>query len=77
MVNAARSSRRSPTARSAEPAIALFIFLAAFAYFNLTLHLTLELRDEGFLLFSIARVAHGEIPHPPISWPCMAPVSTQ
>jgi hypothetical protein len=44
-------------------AIALVIFVAALTYFNLTLHLTLELRDEGFLLFNIARVAHGEVPH--------------
>ena len=46
-----------------EPAIALLIFVAALAYFNSTLHLTLELRDEGFLLYNIARVADGEIPH--------------
>jgi hypothetical protein len=49
--------------RSREPAIALLIFAAAMVYFDRTLHLTLELRDEGFLLYNIARVAGGEIPH--------------
>jgi hypothetical protein len=49
--------------KSSETAIALVIFIAALTYFNHTLNLTLELRDEGFLLFNIARVAHGEIPH--------------
>ena len=39
------------------------MFLAAFAYFHHTLHLTLELRDEGLLFFNIARAARGEIPH--------------
>jgi hypothetical protein len=63
MANAASSSRWLPLTRSPEPAIALLIFLAALAYFKSTLHLTLELRDEGFLLYNIARVAHGEIPH--------------
>lgn len=63
MVYSARSSRWLRAARSAELPIVLFIFLAALAYFNLTLHLTLELRDEGYLFFNIARVSHGEIPH--------------
>jgi hypothetical protein len=63
MQNAERSDRSPGVTRSPETAIALFLFVAAFAYFNRTLHLTLELRDEGFLLFNIARVAHGEIPH--------------
>lgn len=49
--------------RSREAAIALLLFTAAMLYFDRTLHLTLELRDEGFLLYNIARVAGGEIPH--------------
>lgn len=48
---------------SREVAIALLIFAAAMAYFQRTLHLTFELRDEGFLLYHIARVAAGEVPH--------------
>lgn len=63
MLDAERSNSSPSPMNSLEVAIALVIFVAAIAYFNLTLHLTFELRDEGFLLFNIARVAHGEVPH--------------
>ena len=63
MADAERINRAHWLCHRSEPAIALIIFFAALAYFNSTLHLTLELRDEGFLLYNIARVAHGEIPH--------------
>jgi len=49
--------------RSSESVVAMIIFVAAMTYFNSTLHLTIELRDEGFLLYRIARVADGEIPN--------------
>jgi hypothetical protein len=63
MANAARSNRWLPSVRLPDPAIALLLFFAALAYFVSTIHLTLELRDEGFLLYRIARVADGEIPN--------------
>jgi hypothetical protein len=63
MLDAERSNSSPSPMNSSEMAIALAIFIAALAYFNLTLHLTFERRDEGFLLFNIARVAHGEVPH--------------
>jgi hypothetical protein len=63
MANAADSTRWLHLTRFPEPAIALLVFIAALAYFNSTMYLTLELRDEGLLLSNIARAAHGEIPH--------------
>jgi hypothetical protein len=63
MTNASRNHRWLVTTRSAESAIALLLFLAALAYFNLTLFFSLDLSDEGYLLFNIERVANGEIPH--------------
>ena len=55
--------RDSPRARGCEWAIALGVFAASLAYFRLSLHLTLELRDEGYLFTTIARVANGAVPH--------------
>jgi hypothetical protein len=63
MLNAPNSNRWFHWTQIPEPAIALLVFAAAMAYFNSTLHLTLEMRDEGFLLYRIARVADGEIPN--------------
>jgi hypothetical protein len=63
MAQAARTGSTLSKVGSADASIALAVFLAAFAYFHHTLHLTLELRDEGFLFLNIARAAHGEIPH--------------
>jgi hypothetical protein len=54
---------RPRSSRSQEAAVVVSIFLASLAYFNLTAHLTLDLRDEGYLLHTIARVASGEMPH--------------
>ncbi len=53
----------SPGRRFVEPAIALAIFVVALGWIRSSLHLTLELRDEGYLLYNISRVASGEIPH--------------
>jgi hypothetical protein len=63
MPNGDRGKRSANAKGLPEPAIALALFVVALAYFHRTLHLTLELRDEGFLFFNIARVAAGEIPH--------------
>ncbi len=63
MAYAERGNRVFSADRSREAAIALLIFTAAMVYFHRTLHLTVDLRDEGFLLFNIARVAGGELPH--------------
>ena len=63
MANAVNRNHWLHWMQPSEPALALLIFVAAFAYFNSTMHLTLELRDEGFLLYRIARVADGEIPN--------------
>jgi hypothetical protein len=63
MAQAAGTGSTLSKVGSVDASIALALFFAAFAYFHRTLHLTLELRDEGFLFFNIARVAHGEIPH--------------
>jgi hypothetical protein len=41
----------------------LLIFAGALAWFGRSLHLTLDLRDEGYLFYEIERVARGEIPH--------------
>ncbi len=49
--------------RLADPAIAAALFVAALAYFGFGLHLTFDLRDEGFFLYNTLRVARGEIPH--------------
>jgi hypothetical protein len=53
-----RSSRRW-----IEPAILLLVFAGALAWFGRSLHLTLDLRDEGYLFYEIERVAGGEVPH--------------
>jgi hypothetical protein len=63
MANTERESQRAPGSRGSEWAIALGVFAASLAYFRLSLHLTLELRDEGCLFYTIARVANGAIPH--------------
>jgi hypothetical protein len=63
MTNAVGSTRWLHQKWFTETAVALLIFVAALTYFNSTMHLTLELRDEGFLLFCIARAAQGEVPH--------------
>jgi len=49
--------------RWAEPGILLLIFAGALAWFGRSLHLTLDLRDEGYLFYEIERVARGELPH--------------
>jgi hypothetical protein len=46
--------------RWAEPAIALLVFAGALAWFERSLHLTFDVRDEGYLYYDIARVARGE-----------------
>ncbi len=63
MADAERGKGEHGHRHVSELAVALIIFFGALIYFNATLHLTLELRDEGYLFYSIARVAHGEIPH--------------
>src|SRR5262245_40382405 len=57
-IEAVRSLRRW-----AEPVILLLVFAGALAWFGRSLHLTLDLRDEGYLFYEIERVASGEIPH--------------
>ena len=83
MAYAERGNRVFSADRSREAAIALLIFTAAMVYFHRTLHLTVDLRDEGFLLFNIARVAGGELPHrdfievyPPGVYALTAPIYT-
>jgi hypothetical protein len=49
--------------RWAEPVILLLVFAGALAWFGRSLHLTLDLRDEGYLFHEIERVAGGEVPH--------------
>jgi hypothetical protein len=49
--------------RWAEPGILLLVFVGALAWFGRSLHLTLDLRDEGYLFYEIERVARGEVPH--------------
>ena len=49
--------------RWAEPGILLLIFAGALIWFGRSLHLTLDLRDEGYLFYEIERVARGEVPH--------------
>ena len=49
--------------RWAEPCILLLVFAGALAWFGRSLHLTLDLRDEGYLFHEIERVARGEVPH--------------
>lgn len=49
--------------RWAEPGILLLIFAGALLWFGRSLHLTLDLRDEGYLFYEIERVAGGEVPH--------------
>ncbi len=49
--------------RWAEPGILLLVFVGALAWFGRSLHLTLDLRDEGYLFHEIERVARGEVPH--------------
>ena len=49
--------------RWAEPVILLLVFAGALAWFGRSLHLTLDLRDEGYLFYEIERVAGGEVPH--------------
>lgn len=49
--------------RWAEPGILLLVFVGALAWFGRSLHLTLDLRDEGYLFYEIERVASGEVPH--------------
>ena len=51
-----------PGRRFVEPAIACAIFLVSLGWVDRSLHLTLELRDEGYLLYNIARVAAGDVP---------------
>jgi 4-amino-4-deoxy-L-arabinose transferase-like glycosyltransferase len=63
MAQAARTDTTLSKVGPVDVSIALAMFLAAFAYFHHTLHLTLELRDEGLLFLNIARAARGEIPH--------------
>jgi hypothetical protein len=63
MTNAAEDDVRLHPTRFTDPVVAVILFVAALAYFSSTMHLTLELRDEGLLLSSIARAARGEIPH--------------
>ena len=63
MAQAARTDTTSSKVGPIDASIASAMFLAAFAYFHHTLHLTLELRDEGLLFLNIARAARGEIPH--------------
>jgi 4-amino-4-deoxy-L-arabinose transferase-like glycosyltransferase len=63
MPQAARTGTALSKVGAVDASIALAMFLAAFAYFHHTLHLTLELRDEGFLFLNISRAARGEIPH--------------
>jgi hypothetical protein len=43
--------------------VLLLIFAGALAWFGRSLHLTLDLRDEGYLFYEIERVARGEVPH--------------
>jgi len=62
MTNAIRW-KSAPLMRHSESVVFLIIFISAMVYFDSTVHLTLELRDEGFLLYRIARVADGEIPN--------------
>jgi hypothetical protein len=57
-IEAVRSLRRW-----AEPGILLLVFVGALAWFGRSLHLTLDLRDEGYLFYEIERVASGEVPH--------------
>ena len=57
-IEAVRSLRRW-----AEPGILLLIFTGALAWFGRSLHLTLDLRDEGYLFYEIERVARGEVAH--------------
>ena len=47
----------------AEWLIAAALFLAALAYFSGTLHRTIDLRDEGYLLYDIRQTAEGRIAH--------------
>jgi len=63
MAQAARTGSTLSKLGPVDVSIALALFLAAFAYFQRTLHMTLDLKDEGFLLFNIARAGRGEIPH--------------
>jgi hypothetical protein len=49
--------------RRGEPGILLLVFVGALAWFGRSLHLTLDLRDEGYLFYEIERVANGEVPH--------------
>ncbi|MCP4037976.1 MAG: hypothetical protein GY733_13630, partial [bacterium] len=62
-------------------AIAVLVFAVAFLYFQRTLHLTFELRDEGYELYNIARAASGQIPqrdfgtvYPPGVYALAAPI---
>lgn len=49
--------------RTRDLAIATAVLLAAFAYFARHVHLTFDMRDEGYLYVTIERVAAGEVPH--------------
>ena len=39
------------------------LFVVAFLWFGLSLHRTIDLRDEGYLFTMISRVANGDVPH--------------
>lgn len=44
-------------------ALPVIVFVLALGTFRSTLPFTLELRDEGYIYFNIARAASGEVPH--------------
>ena len=48
---------------AADAVLALLLFVAALAWFSLTLDRTFNLTDEGYLLRMGQRVAQGELPH--------------
>lgn len=39
------------------------LFVVAFLWFGLSLHRTIDLRDEGYLYYNVKRVAEGSVPH--------------
>ncbi len=41
----------------------MLVFAGALAWFDRSLHLTFDVRDEGYLYYNVARVARGELPY--------------
>jgi hypothetical protein len=60
---AARIGSPRSLRRGAEAGIALLVFAGALAWFERSLHLTFDVRDEGYLYYNVARVARGELPY--------------